>query len=409
MQNYDCVRCKGTKMLCGKPYCPKVEKAKSLARTLKVSKTMQAPSPTVFVGRAGWPHVQAGAMLTNYEPEGADKPEEWFGKPLSALVDLRSQLVRTKEKFSVVSAMNPGGYDLIRVQEIAMSSKSVDTEVIFNKEPSFSVESFSDLSPPYGPSGEIKGIRLTENPKIPRKIDEVVTDDLKAVSGELKLYKGGTPVSKISKLLSIGLLGEKKSKKLVPTRWSITATDDMIGKKLMKDIKDFEELGDYQLFSSTYLGNHFEVLLVPGKWLFENIEAYIPGNIWLDKDQPLKVISDWEPYSGRTTYASNVTGAYYAARLAVLEYLKNLKRQAGVIVLREITPDYWYPVGVWQIRENVRAAMKTKPIVFNTLREALEEVETRCHVKRVWEKESRVLELLRSREILRAYMGTIKD
>jgi len=37
-------------------------------------------------------------------------------------------------------------------------------------------------------------------------------------------------------MLSIGLLGTQKLKRLVPTEWSITAIDDMLGKHIHKEI-----------------------------------------------------------------------------------------------------------------------------------------------------------------------------
>jgi hypothetical protein len=49
-------------------------------------------------------------------------------------------------------------------------------------------------------------------------------------------------------------------------------------------------------------------------------------------------------------------GAYYAARLGVLEHLVDRGRQAKCLVLREVTDAYWAPVGVWQVREGVRNA-----------------------------------------------------
>ena len=65
-----------------------------------------------------------------------------------------------------------------------------------------------------------------------------------------------------------------------------------------------------------------------------------------------------EGYEGRTSYVEETAGAYYAARLGVLEHLKERGRQAKALVLREITDDYWAPVGVWQVREGVRNAFE---------------------------------------------------
>ena len=51
----------------------------------------------------------------------------------------------------------------------------------------------------------------------------------------------------ISGLLSVGVLGLKKNKRLVPTRWSITATDDMLGKHLWKQVQQHKWIEDYEL------------------------------------------------------------------------------------------------------------------------------------------------------------------
>ena len=50
----------------------------------------------------------------------------------------------------------------------------------------------------------------------------------------LKLYNSGIEISKIQKCFSIGMLGKKR--KLVPTKWSITATDDIISKSIVEEI-----------------------------------------------------------------------------------------------------------------------------------------------------------------------------
>ena len=42
------------------------------------------------------------------------------------------------------------------------------------------------------------------------------------------------------------------------------------------------------------------------------------------------------------------------------------------MVLREIRPEYAVPVGVWQVREGVRMAMKQKPLVVPGFQEGLD-------------------------------------
>ncbi len=73
-------------------------------------------------------------------------------------------------------------------------------------------------------------------------------------------------------------------------------------------------------------------------------------------------------------------GGYYAGRFGVAEYLNRIKRQARVIIFREIYEGYIMPVGVWEVRENVRKAVEKNPRKFSTLNEALADIGTRLRI-----------------------------
>jgi len=198
-------------------------------------------------------------------------------------------------------------------------------------------------------------------------VDYLVNDtDIKSGPAILELHESKIPVSNIIKILSSGLLGLKKNRKLVPTRWSITATDDTISKSKLPQIKLMNEISEFQVFHAEYVGNHYEFLLLPDKYSFEVIEKKGFG-IW----------QDHETFFPRKKYASDVTGAYYSNRLALVEYLEKIKRQAQCLVMREVRPEYYAPLGVGILRETSRAAFQNKPRKFNTLKEALEDIQTR--------------------------------
>ena len=397
-----CVKCKGTKLLCGRPKCPLLEKARLSPRWTPSTKLEAPTPPSVFVGRIGYPNIFAGPLVARHDnPEILDSPETWYGLPLDEVVKYRASLFRGKEKFSVQSARNPPRH-LEEMQLGVMSKKSVDIDISLKKPPK--VETFfSEAEATYGSSGEISGIKLASNPVIPRVVDEVTSDEVKAGDALFHLYEKGIPVSKLSNMLSIGVLGIKR--KLVPTRWSITAVDDSVGKELIAKVKEFPEVSNYMVFESFYLGNRFEVLLAPGRWMFENVEIYDPGCIWVTGGERPVYVRDWEPFKGRKAYASQVEGAYYAARLAALERLAREKRQASVLVVREITSEYWMPVGVWQIRENVRAAMRSKPTVFDSLEESIRAINSRLNVKNEWVNKSELISRLRSRDIWKRWVN----
>jgi hypothetical protein len=116
--------------------------------------------------------------------------------------------------------------------------------------------------------------------------------------------------------------------------------------------------------------NYFAILLMPTPWQYENFEAFIHvmGN-------EIMLFGDWESYNGRKTY-SEQGGCYYSARFGVLEALMRMQRQAGAIIFREAYPNY-IPLGVWNVRENIRTALKQQPMEFPTLRDSLNYIKTK--------------------------------
>src|SRR5512138_2459716 len=109
------------------------------------------------------------------------------------------------------------------------------------------------------------------------------------------------------------------------------------------------------------------------------MEAWYPGTVWNANGTSISIFSDWEGNNGRTTYAA-IGGCYYSARLAVCEQLLKERRQATVVVLREARPGYIMPIGVWQVRENVRNAMRQTPHKFNTLGDSLKFISGRFEI-----------------------------
>ncbi len=224
-----------------------------------------------------------------------------------------------------------------------MSIRPVDSEVILKRKPVVKVVP-SEFAPPLGPRAELLDFELTENPKIPRRTDYVVGDELKAEQAIMRLYNwGGFDEYYIIRLLSAGLLGIDR--KLVPTRWSITAVQDTIGKNLRREILGYPEINSYEVYFHEFLGNRYAVLLMPPQsYAFELLEVWLKGSLFGSAEPP-QVIHDYEDFRGIKGYAKETTGAYYAARLSVLEHLRKRRRQARIIVFREVTPAYYAPSG----------------------------------------------------------------
>ena len=368
-----CVVCKGGKALCGKTRCPLLVRVNYYLKTIPLVDGLSvdgASPPSVFVGRIGYPYVSAGPMVPPVHEDTAlyDLPELWFGKSIDEIVGFRSMLIRGTHRVHV-QRFDEGGKIMDMTRELALSVNPVDVELGLMKPPKRRLVLDDDVQP-FGPSAPVRSLQIGTS-RWDQKVEKAYYDtDLKAADAIRGLYENGVLVTKIQRALSVGAFGIKNNRRLVPTRWSITAVDSTLSKDLMEKVKTFPEINEYRLYESRYLDNIFEVLMLPQAWSYEAMEAWYPGTVWNPTGRNVVLYSDWESYEGRTTYAE-IGGCYYAARLAVCELLTKERRQATVIVLREAHPGYIMPVGVWQVRENVRNAMRQAPLKFNTLGEAL--------------------------------------
>ncbi|MEM2138013.1 MAG: hypothetical protein QW568_02905 [Candidatus Anstonellaceae archaeon] len=373
----------------GRVWCPHNAALEIRARMQQSFKQeMFGPSPPfVFVGHNHYPNVNWGPMVTSSESKSVDDPAQMYGMTVEQIIEQRASLVRGVKKGNVKLADRM----LIEAQEAVMSIKPVDAETRFRHAPVFALE-LDDVAHPVGASAPIERFRVADNPVVPKKVDEFYNESILAQTALQELLLEGFDVHYLSKLLMSGVLGKKENRKLVPTKWAITATDDTAAKQYMESIRYCKELSVPLVYSNTYLENHFEILLLPGNWEYEQFETALTRELEelhkkkQQKDKLHYSMSNWsewkydgrvniseehEGFAGRTAYAESQGGGYYAARFGVCEALYRMRRQARAIVFREIGTGYDVPVGVWEVRENVRRAFLNPPEMFQTREEAL--------------------------------------
>jgi len=434
-----CLRCKGARLLCGKKSCPillKKSVLKSLVpfefdKTIRDVELFGASPPGIFVGHWGYPNAVYLGPLVPYQKFELnldisdnyilDAPELWFGKKMIDIVRYRSSLVRNNFKTNVrIGRTSRKNTPPIKVQklldasqELAMAARPVDTETKLEKM-NFRMM-MDNHAPPLGPTGITEKIRITENVKVHPKVDYCVSDiDLKASDAvsEYLYFKGHVPQSTIKRVFSAGLLGQKKNRRLVPTRWSITAVDDIISKALIKEIKKFPEINDYRIYEKTYLDNHFKILLFPGKFTYEMNEVWAPNTLWnvnlngSNRNLKPQIMTDFEFYQGRKSYASNITGAYYAARKEVCEYLYKIGRQARVLIFREVSGGYLVPLGVWVIRETVKNAMEeNNPFIIDNFDDSLKKMADGFMVDyKYWKNSSKLINFIKTQRTIDSFL-----
>ena len=374
-------------------YLKKITQQLYNMQSLNVDKEINGTTPpSVFIGSYNYPKVFAGPLLApNFEDSNImDQPEEWIPTQRSQqdIINYRLNLVRGKQTIGITDLEN--NY-VEKLQEISMASKSVMSEAEFNKKPRGIT--LSSENAPHGPSAIINKFDI-DNVRWDHQLEKTYYDtDLKAADALEILHDKDVPFSQIQKAFSVGTMGIKDNRKLVPTKWAITAVDSTIADRLLENVRYNPPIDIYKVYEYQSLNNYYAILEIPTPWQYEWMEAF------LDVDgKGTMIFTDCEHNKGKSEY-SRVGGCYYTAKMAVLEQLEKDKEQAGVIIFREANENY-IPLGVFNVRENIRQAMKTKPKEFESLRQSLDYIETKIKLTVTdFRKASQLLdEVLRERQ-----------
>jgi hypothetical protein len=319
--------------------------------------------PSVFIGSWNYPKVNAGPMIAPLSGDTRimDTPESWIPgqKTQDEIIGYRMNLVRGKHPVGIRDMENRF---VEQLQDIVLSATSIESTVSFTSTPTGM--SISEEHMPHGPSAPIERLDLS-NSTWDRNLEKIYYDnDLKASDAIMSLHREGVAFSSIQKAFSVGTMGTKRGRHLVPTRWSITACDSTIGDRLLSEVRRYDPIETWRVHEFSSLNNHYAVMLMPTGWQYEWMEAFlrIMGNEEL-------IFADHEGNRGKQGYSS-VGGCYYSCKMAVLEGLARERKQAGAIILREASRGY-VPLGVFNVRENVRNAMLQPPVEFEDIKTAL--------------------------------------
>jgi hypothetical protein len=336
-------------------------------------------APEIFVGRHNYPDISTGVlspMDREADAESYATSADWYqqGLDIDDVLQRRTGLLNSTRQTQVNVEDVWDGFVGVQ-REVAIADDPVDVEVGLASKPDIDL-SLDDISTPTGPRAQAEDARLAENPYVPKPVEKTLEDDDWQAEGAMNyLYRRGFDVYDINTILSAGALGQGRNRRLVPTRWSITAVDDTVGKFLRGSIRNASSIDEVKVWYNDYVANEYWVIMAPGKWEFELVELKAPGSIWNpNPDDAYYMAADNESYDGRTSYVDETSGAYYASRLAVLEHLEEIDRQATCLVIRHASEAYWAPVGVWQIREGVRHAFDNEPAVAETFHGAVQEL-----------------------------------
>jgi len=376
-----CVRCKGYRKLCSLTNCPILSQYKiqlAIISNIKGRIVEGSTPPSIIVGESGYPRVnvmvQVPPGIKGNRAKNYDDPYNWWGiLNLEDIIRLRSSLLATITKANI---HNPWILYDKEISLSAVSSKPVDTYIELRRVPE-PILRFDSILTPVGPRAPMEKLKVVENPKISKEIEKIIWDDLRAYEAVWRLFNRNIDFYTIVRAFSLGLLGRIRRRRLIPTRWAITAVDSIISKNLLKRLREYKQINDYYVGFTEYLGNKFAIILHPQSYEFTWIEVWHPSSLWVKKsNKPIIIVNRERPGKG----PKYVDGGYMAAKTGVLQYLNTIRRRAGVIIIREVLPSYYVPTGNWHIRISAYKALELNVMKVNDLNEALSTIARKLSV-----------------------------
>jgi len=314
-------------------------------------------APNVFVGKHGYPTVRVG-ILGAEQYQQNDEPLTWSknSTPIQEIVRLRSQLVNSHFKTNI-KGFNERFAEIAK--DVSLTKRPVDIEINLQDKPRFRLTFEKDVLP-HGPAVALRSAAITENLPVDTRVDKAAAaTDLGASEAVSALFGKGIDEHQLTRAFSMGNFGIPLERKMVPTRWSITAVDDIIGKRMLERVRKLPTTDCLAYIGGKY-GNYYIICMFDDVWQYELFEQFVPKT----PRGPIFVETDYEPFSGRKDYVHETAGGYYAARIGILEHLQSIQKQSSVLAIRIITEEYTTPLGVWVVREAVRATLQERPLKF---------------------------------------------
>ena len=321
---------------------------KKAQASFKPSKELQGYGGSAIVGEKNYPYLSTHNISNEEKSSSYKNTASLVKKPYQDIFKAKAKnvlgstnsLYVKKPKERIIEELS----SIYKSKNITQFSSEFDKEVRFTKVLSNKVAGIM------GSKNNLVKLESTENTSTSAQIEKYTQEDVKSKEAIISLYEKGINEHQIINILALGGFGIDINKKLVPTRWAISAYDQTIEKHLHKKLLGYSIINQYEVYRYSDKGNHFYVILLPETFSGEVVEAwdsiierdYVGVDNKLHKKEP------------------ETAGGFWATKCGVHEFLHKRKKQAAYISLRYIK-DYEIPLGVVFVRECVREALSKGP------------------------------------------------
>ena len=312
--------------------------------TLKPTKEIEGFASYVIVGEKNYPNLATHNISNDNKISSYKNSSDIVKKEYDNIFKIKARNILGST--NPVHVKNTSNRIQDEIRDIYKAKNIVNFSSNFSKELTFDKVVVNKVAGIVGSKNDLISLNSTENTQTSKQVEKYCVEDIKSREAIISLYERQVNEHQIINLLALGSFGISINKKLVPSKWAITAYDQTIEKYLYKKILNFKLINEYEIYSYLDKGNFFVIILFPDNFAANIIETF-PGAVEQDYVGVDNKLKKAEP---------ETAGGFYATKIAVNEFLVSRKKQASYLTIR-IIKDSEIPLGVVFVRECVRQAL----------------------------------------------------
>lgn len=207
---------------------------KKYQQELKPTKEIEGFGASAIVGEKNYPNLKVHNVSNSNEDNSFFKTSDIVKRDYSDIIKLKARNILGSTNDTYIKKTN----DRINkeLQDIYKSKNAIEFNSEFENELRFDKVLVNKVSGIVGSRNPLLSLKANENTSTSKKIEKYTANDIKSREAIISLYEKGVNEHQIINLLALGSFGMQMNKKMVPTRWAITAYDQTIEKHLHKKL-----------------------------------------------------------------------------------------------------------------------------------------------------------------------------
>ncbi len=308
-------------------------------------------------------------VLASIEPDEwlsiYDHPESWRGFDRETVLSMRKHLYRFVIPIDA-REMQPEDY-IHSLQTISLSVAPVALGVEVSDLPPHRLHALGSQLPS-SPIVQATSLEILSHPEISRVAERICKKDIPASEGVWQLLGYDYSLEQVTRWMSLGMLGRKKNRRIIPLRSAFKAVIDAFIDRSVIEFVEKETTETVRLYIENTCGDSFIVLSRPGE----------PRVDYLSIENTTDALARGVSLEGPGHVASDPKTSVYAdhARYSAYRHMNETKLKSHIIIFHYSQKPQNRMLGPWLVRAGVHDALQTSPVRIDDARRAVHVLES---------------------------------